>query len=289
MALVAQLVGLHGGAITADSAPQVGTTFTVTLPLGSAHLPADQIAPASPVVTASETAAPFVEEAPRWLPRTGQAPDGPARPGSAAVESSGAARDGRVLIVDDNADMREYLAHVGARYHVQTVADGVAALDAATAQPPDVLVSDVMMPRMDGLQLLAALRADVRTMRMPVLLLSARAGQESAIQGLAAGADDYLVKPFTAQELLAGSTHTSSWAGSGERLSNGWSYSSRPPPRCPRRPPPPRWRRPRSPISRVSWRPLPPSGTSCVRPARWSGLPGAALRRRRCTTGRRCG
>jgi DNA-binding response OmpR family regulator len=108
------------------------------------------------------------------------------------------------LVADDNADMREYLARLlGSRYEVQTVADGVAALAAATAARPDLIISDVMMPGMDGLALLAALRADVRTMRMPVLLLSARAGQEAAVAGLAAGADDYLIKPFSAEELLA--------------------------------------------------------------------------------------
>ncbi len=88
-------------------------------------------------------------------------------------------------------------------YEVTTVTDGQAALEAARADPPDILISDVMMPRLGGLQLVAALRADLRTADVPVLLLSARAGQEAAIEGLEAGADDYLVKPFSAAELLA--------------------------------------------------------------------------------------
>jgi DNA-binding response OmpR family regulator/anti-sigma regulatory factor (Ser/Thr protein kinase) len=109
-----------------------------------------------------------------------------------------------VLVADDNADMREYLQRLlGARYDVQVVRDGLAALAAATAHPPDLIVSDVMMPGMDGLALVAALRADPRTARLPVLLLSARAGQEAAAEGLTAGADDYVVKPFTAAELLS--------------------------------------------------------------------------------------
>ena len=111
----------------------------------------------------------------------------------------------RVLVADDNADMREYLARLlrTAGYQVTTVTDGQAALDAVRVGPPDLVISDVMMPRLDGLGLVAALRADARTAAVPVLLLSARAGQEASIEGLRAGADDYLVKPFSAVELLA--------------------------------------------------------------------------------------
>jgi DNA-binding response OmpR family regulator len=109
-----------------------------------------------------------------------------------------------VLLADDNADMREYLQRLlRPGYEVTTVTDGQAALEAARLDPPDILISDVMMPRLGGLALVAALRADLRTAEVPVLLLSARAGQEAAIEGLEAGADDYLVKPFSAAELLA--------------------------------------------------------------------------------------
>ena len=86
---------------------------------------------------------------------------------------------------------------------MQAVPDGEAALEAARAVPPDLVLSDVMMPRLDGFGLLRALRADERTRQLPVILLSARAGEESAVEGLDAGADDYLVKPFSARELLA--------------------------------------------------------------------------------------
>jgi len=109
-----------------------------------------------------------------------------------------------VLVADDNADMRGYLLRLlSPHYDVRAVADGRQALDAALAEPPDLVVSDVMMPELDGMGLLAALRAEPRTARVPVVLLSARAGEEAAVEGLAAGADDYLVKPFSAQELLA--------------------------------------------------------------------------------------
>jgi PAS domain S-box-containing protein len=203
LALAKELVGLHGGSITADSQPGTGSTFTVSIPLGHGHLAEDSVFPAG------QTAGPavadsFLEEALRWLPREAAAahasqpsPDGD---GLAAPPAPG----GSVLIADDNADMRDYLQRLlQPHYQVTAVADGRAALDAARATAPDLIVSDVMMPEIDGLALVQALRADPRTAGVPVLLLSARAGQEAAVEGLAAGADDYLVKPFAARELLA--------------------------------------------------------------------------------------
>jgi signal transduction histidine kinase len=110
----------------------------------------------------------------------------------------------RVLVADDNSDMRQYLVRLlSEHYEVETVADGQAALEAARRNPPELIVSDVMMPILDGFELLNALRSDERTRAIPVVLLSARAGEESRVQGLQAGADDYLIKPFSARELLA--------------------------------------------------------------------------------------
>ncbi|MFI9383418.1 SpoIIE family protein phosphatase [Kutzneria sp. NPDC052558] len=186
LALVRELVRLHDGEIEAVSAVDKGTTFTVRIPLGDRDLPAS---PADPV---DRTASPYVEEALRWLP-----PDVP----------SGGPFDqgpGYVLVADDNADMRDYLARLlGERHTVRTVGNGAAALELIRADPPDLLVCDVMMPGLDGLSLVRELRSGPRTARLPVLLLSARAGQEAAAEGLRAGADDYLVKPFAAGELLA--------------------------------------------------------------------------------------
>ncbi|MDQ3764324.1 MAG: SpoIIE family protein phosphatase [Actinomycetota bacterium] len=206
LALVRELVALHGGSITAESTPGVGTTFTVTLPLGSAHLPAAQLVEPTAITGVAEAAEPYVEEALRWLPTDG-AQAGPPPDGQSFalpnVERPGTTQ-GRILVADDNADMREYLQRLlGDRYTVQAVSNGRAALEAARAQPPDLVVSDVMMPTLDGVALMGALRADERTARVPVLLLSARAGPEAAAEGLAAGADDYLIKPFSARELLA--------------------------------------------------------------------------------------
>ena len=110
----------------------------------------------------------------------------------------------RVLVADDNADMRDYLRRLlGARWQVTLCSNGRDALEAIAADPPDLLITDVMMPEIDGFGLLAAVRANERTRDLPVMMLSARAGEESRVEGLQAGADDYVVKPFSARELVA--------------------------------------------------------------------------------------
>lgn len=106
----------------------------------------------------------------------------------------------RIVWADDNADLRDYVQRLlGERYAVEAVADGEAALAAVRRSLPDLVLSDVMMPRLDGIGLLRALRADERTRTVPVILLSARAGEEARVEGLEMGADDYLVKPFSAR------------------------------------------------------------------------------------------
>jgi signal transduction histidine kinase len=106
--------------------------------------------------------------------------------------------------VDDNADMREYVRRLlEGLYRVEAVENGTRALEAARARPPDLILSDVMMPGLDGFGLLRELKAHPKTAAVPVILLSARAGEEATVEGLEAGADDYLVKPFGARELVA--------------------------------------------------------------------------------------
>ncbi|WP_155370939.1 SpoIIE family protein phosphatase [Catellatospora vulcania] len=205
LALVQELVGLHGGTITAHSVEGEGTTFTICIPFGHGHLPSGAIVAATSAAALSAAAEPYVQEALRWVPDQGSRDL--ISPGDQETPLFGPslAKPASVLIADDNADMRAYLARLltGAGYQVSTVDDGRQALDEARARTPELVISDVMMPRLDGLQLLTALRADPRTEAVPVILLSARAGQEASIEGLQAGADDYLVKPFAAAELLA--------------------------------------------------------------------------------------
>lgn len=200
LALVQEIVKLHGGSITAESQAGRGTTFIISIPLGSEHLPREQVGSSRTAAPPTGVANPFVEEALRWLPDAGGSNDLSA-PVSAHRSDAGRAR---VLVADDNTDMRRYVQRLlSSRYAVEVVPDGAAALDAVRRQLPDLILSDVMMPRLDGFGLLRALRAEPRTARVPVVLLSARAGEESRVEGMEAGADDYLVKPFSARELLA--------------------------------------------------------------------------------------
>ncbi|RBY77948.1 histidine kinase [Blastococcus sp. TF02-09] len=188
LALVQELAALHGGDVSVVSEPGVGSTFTVALPYGAPDLGADGDGAAARPSEAARG------EAASWE-------DDTSRPGEPAPGTSLGAH---VLVVDDNADMRSYLARLlGGHWAVRTTANGEEALQAVAERQPDVVVTDVMMPRVDGFELLRALRSDPATRHIPVIMLTARAGQEASVEGLEAGADDYLAKPFRADELIA--------------------------------------------------------------------------------------
>ena len=210
LALAQELARLHGGEIKARSREGEGSTFTVSVRTGAAHLPADRISVERQLSSTSLGALPFVEEAMRWLPDEADAGasssegDEPARAFETADDGHPATGKPRVLVADDNADMRAYVQRLlGQRYHVEVVPDGRAALEAVRSHPPDLALTDVMMPGLDGFELLKEIRADETTRAIPVIMLSARAGEEARTEGLYAGADDYLIKPFSARELLA--------------------------------------------------------------------------------------
>ena len=224
LSLVQELAKLHGGTVEVASQLEQGTTVTVRIPRGFSHLPPERID--TPRALAKRTGAqPFLDEARGWLiedeePATpGQ--DTPKRaadrsldpqpfpqatpaqtpPGTAERSEAGAKR---ILVVEDDPEMRRYLARLlSGRWQVKTAPDGAAALEQIRQSPPDLILADIMTPRMDGLQLLHALRADPSTEQIPVLLISARAGEEASVGGVKAGAEDYLVKPFSQRELIA--------------------------------------------------------------------------------------
>ena len=193
LAMVKALVEMHSGTVVVDSELAVGTTFSVLIPFNSRH-----VRPGAPaaVQLRSErrrsTLDRIVIESLGWV--------------SAAevdVPTEFDRGTGRVLVIDDNADMRTHLRNVlGRRFDVAVASDAEAGLMVIRQWHPDVVISDVMMTGVDGLELTRRIRADPELMHCELVLLSARAGSESADEGLRAGADDYLFKPFRADDLI---------------------------------------------------------------------------------------
>ncbi|MEU0154817.1 SpoIIE family protein phosphatase [Micromonospora fulviviridis] len=198
LALVRELVEMHGGTAEVHSVVDRGSTFTVRMPFGYAHLPADRVAALAPVpLSEPEQARLYVAETALWT-------DEVARPGGLPEPVGVAGGAGRILVADDNADLREHVSRLlSPSYEVVTVPDGVEALRLAVDSPFDLVLTDVMMPRLDGFGLVTALRANPATRGVPIVLLSARAGAAEEVAGLSVGADDYLTKPFSSQELIA--------------------------------------------------------------------------------------
>ncbi|WP_410608075.1 chemotaxis protein CheB [Amycolatopsis sp. lyj-109] len=188
LALVNELTRLLHGRVKVRSTVGEGSEFTVWVPRRPVR-PAERPEP-GPIPRA--TAVTLAEAAEHWDTHSGGAP-APAR----------ADRE-RLLVVDDNRDMRDYLTRLlSPNWQVHAVGDAQQTLESARRDPPGLIVADVMMPGMDGLELARRLRADPVLRDVPLIMLSARAGEEATVEGLTAGADDYLVKPFAPSELVA--------------------------------------------------------------------------------------
>ena len=202
LALVAELARLHAADCQVRSRLGEGTTFRIELPLGHAHLPAEQVSHAPVAEVHPTSPLGWLDEVEGWL--QGEVFTDGSTDRSPHEPQAGVTSRGSLLLVDDNADMRTYLARLLGREHeVRTASDGYQALRLIGERAPDLVLTDVMMARMDGFELLRRLRADPATAGMPVIMLSAHAADGARLQALEAGADDFLVKPFHARELLA--------------------------------------------------------------------------------------
>lgn len=192
LALVSELAALHGGTVDAESEVGKGTIFRVLVPIGNAHLDLAQVV--SHETSFTSVAEQYLADVDATIVRAGAPRSTTAIGGTRA----------RILLADDNADLRDYVGSLlSGRYDVTSVSNGRAALAAAQEERFDLIVSDVMMPEMDGFELLQAIRSNEKTAGTPFVLLSARAGEEAALEGLHTGADDYIVKPFSIEEFLA--------------------------------------------------------------------------------------
>ena len=209
LALVQELVKLHDGSVRVESAVDAGSTFIVTIPGGKEHLPAERIQAAQALASTTIRAEAYVEEARRWSGSeldvdVDEAMLGERLSFASPPKPKAAEKRELIVVADDNADMRQYLTRLlSERYEVHAVADGRQALEARQQLRSALVLADVMMPHLDGFGLLRAIRDDSALADTPVILLSARAGEESRVEGLEADADDYLIKPFAARELLA--------------------------------------------------------------------------------------
>jgi signal transduction histidine kinase len=198
LSLVYELVKLHDGTIDVQSQVNKGATFTVAIPKGNRHLPAGQVQDAAVENRYGEFEA-YVQEAERWVNDLQSLPEQQATP-----VSTGKEKKPRIVVTDDNTDMRRYIQRLlSARFEVVCVPDGQAALEAIYKEHTDMLITDYMMPGMDGFELLKILKSGQDTARIPVIILSARADEQARLACIEAGVDDYLVKPFNANELLA--------------------------------------------------------------------------------------
>ncbi|KAK9708962.1 hypothetical protein K7432_009342 [Basidiobolus ranarum] len=214
LALVQELVRFHLGTIDVESKELVGTAFNVTIPTGKSHISPEFIVgdtPKLPDIRIKKTATLFLDEMQQWgstttdsQPRIEEHVSLPDSTNLPACTLDSSIQKPCVLLADDNSDMRSYIyTLLEDEFEVLLATNGLEALEIINFRVPDLVLSDVMMPHLDGLGLLKAFRENPKTATIPIIFLSARAGPAASAEGVEAGADDYLIKPFSAQELLA--------------------------------------------------------------------------------------
>jgi signal transduction histidine kinase/ActR/RegA family two-component response regulator len=191
LSMVKELVRILSGTVGVTSWPDKGSTFTVAIPTGKHHLVEQPIGTGT---LSDEPAVAYLREATSWSDEAGRDNH----------DIGYAAGKPRILVADDNIEMRNYLLRlVSDEFDVRAVNNGRQAIECLQEWLPDLVLSDIMMPEVDGFELLAELKNSPGTAHIPVILLSARAGEEAIVEGIEKGADDYLTKPFSSRELLS--------------------------------------------------------------------------------------
>ncbi|HIK54478.1 MAG TPA: response regulator [Synechococcales cyanobacterium M55_K2018_004] len=209
LALVKELVELHGGKITVESVYGSGTTFTIWVQTGMAHLPAEQLIEIPAEVEHSRAAVELADvemaiAADSELDEDERSPV--LLPSAVAVDATPTeASPAKILVVDDNTDMRGYVASVlqQAGYQVLTARNGAEGFQTARMHRPQLIVTDLMMPIISGLEMIQMIRQQPDLRGTPIVLVTAKADEETRLEGVEKGADGYLSKPFNARELLA--------------------------------------------------------------------------------------
>jgi signal transduction histidine kinase/response regulator RpfG family c-di-GMP phosphodiesterase len=197
LALVKELVKLHHGDVTVTSTYGQGTQFSVVIPYGRGHLPPDQVVEAPVNLEKSRAVVELADvDEGEMISTPVILNDVPPVPGDATA---------KILVVDDNPDLRNYVSHVLQHqgYHVRTAQSGELALELVETDAPDLILTDLMMPGLSGIDVIQRLRADERFHSTPIILLTAKVDDETRISGVEQGADAYLGKPFNDRELLA--------------------------------------------------------------------------------------
>ena len=193
--LTQDIIRQHHGKLTVTSVVGQGTTFTVELPLGKSHFSADQIAVAPMAETAENTAEEPKKQSQMPLPAPQNNTDDTPTP---------ATFDATALVVEDNDDIRQLLVTLLSPYYrTLTAVDGLEGLEKIKDEMPDIIISDVLMPNMSGIEMCKAIKQDFAICHIPVVLLTARTAAEQALEGLKIGADDYITKPFNNEFLIS--------------------------------------------------------------------------------------